>query len=99
MSKNNNNICLECLECCKNISFDLEIKGSYYLYEQFAAIRNIKIITVKDNRVYFLLYHPCPQLTDEGCKIYIKRPEVCRIYDGRLDPALAKICQLPMEKI
>ena len=86
--------CLDCLECCKNISYEIEMKGPLRLYEEFATVRGLKISKVVGNRVYILIPLACPHLTNEGCEIYEFRPEVCRIYDGRRDPALKEKCKL-----
>ena len=86
-------LCLECLECCKRVSLSIEIEGPMYLYEEWAAVRNIKIITIEDNKIWMAVPYPCPHLTDKGCKIYKVRPVICRIYDATEDPAARDKCK------
>jgi len=94
--KQKNNVCLSCLECCKNISLPMNYKGkvNHHHYEEFAKTRNIKLVKVKDDKIYFLIPYPCPYLTDEGCSVYEDRPSICRMYNGRFDPALEDTCEL-----
>lgn len=93
------NPCLECFECCKNISFSLKLEGPLYLYKQFAEVRGIEVAKIVDDKIYFLIPYPCPHLTRVGCRIYSERPEVCRIYDGRRDNAIKDRCKLSTEVI
>jgi Fe-S-cluster containining protein len=76
----------------------MDFKGNIIYYEQFAAVRNIKIAAIKEDKIYFLVPYPCPNLTDEGCRIYERRPDVCRMYHGKFDPALEKVCKLPVDE-
>ena len=94
MSKTNSELCLECLECCKVVVVPAPNVAPLWLYEEWAAIRNVKIVKVDKDVVWMTLPYPCPHLTDKGCAIYDVRPTVCRIYNPkRDDPALSDICK------
>lgn len=87
------NYCLQCLKCCKYVSLPVEITGPMYLYEEWAAVRAIEIITIEDNIIWMRVPYPCPHLTEQGCRIYEYRPVVCRIYNALKDPAARKYCK------
>ena len=93
-----NKLCLECLECCKKVSLPIivpenfDINKNFYLFEEWAAVREIEIIETVDNIIWMAVPYPCQHLTENGCKIYDYRPIICRMYDARKDPAARKKC-------
>jgi Fe-S-cluster containining protein len=85
-------ICIECQECCKWMTFIL-VKPSQQLLHIY-RVRDCKIKVINGN-THIMVKSVCPHLTQEGCDIYDKRPQICREYDGRYDPAMKYICKLP----
>ena len=92
--KTNNQKCIECQACCKYISFHFPKKGDLYLYQEFANIRNAEYVKVKNGNVYFRFPSLCRYLKEDGCSIYNMRPQICKNYDGRFDPAMEDLCKL-----
>ena len=88
LEKEKSRLCLECMKCCKFIKVRLTefpTKRTRELYEA----KKVKIYYEKETGLYFLLIpYRCPQLTPHGCAIYENRPQACKDYDGRLDPAV-----------
>lgn len=81
-------LCLECQECCKVFKLPLN-KYPTQQDREFYKIRGLRLILDdSDGRFYLVFPLRCPQLTPHGCAIYDKRPQACRAYDGRDDPAV-----------
>ena len=86
--KTKNDLCLECLECCKKLKIPV---GRFLDFNarDFYNAREIDIIfSPNEEMLMFVLPHTCPKLTPEGCSIYEDRPLACRVYDGRTDPVV-----------
>ena len=45
-------------------------------------------IVLEDGIYFVVIPSTCPQLSEDGCKIYEDRPVSCREYDGRTDTAV-----------
>jgi len=84
--KTKNELCLECMECCKIIKIPV---GRFLDLDSrtFYSARGIDIVNI-DDVLWFVLPHTCEQLTPEGCRVYECRPKACRVYDGRKDPVV-----------
>lgn len=81
-------LCLECLQCCEVFKLPLT-RYPTQQDREFYKIRGLKLIHDESNGLFYLVFPlRCPQLTPHGCAIYDKRPQACRDYDGRLDPAV-----------
>ena len=86
-------LCLSCMECCKSII--VPTFPSYVQEPSLAKLlemRNVKY-SVTNMGPFLLIPSACKFLTDKGCKIYDKRPDVCRNYDGRNIPMMKGICK------
>ena len=84
-------LCLECLECCKVVAVRAAINPSNKRTREFYEARGCRIIPTEQLPLVVIPY-PCPHLTSSGCNIYDKRPLACRLYDGREDPIMSRIC-------
>jgi len=85
-------VCLQCLECCRYVSFSLPLAGDLKIYEEFCRVRDLELVAVKKGVVYIRVEKHCKYLTVAGCRIYDQRPMACRMYDGRKDAAMADKC-------
>ena len=80
-------LCIECQKCCTNVA--VYTHPDFYECDpkevrNFYKLRGFHVC--KDNGALLLTVpYPCPNLTAEGCKIYDKRPQTCRDYDGLED--------------
>lgn len=78
-------LCISCRRCCKSIGIYVD-PGVYAASQKdlvrFYRARGFKIYK-RDHLLLFIHNDfPCPNLTQKGCKIYRKRPNVCRNYSG-----------------
>ncbi len=92
-------ICVECQECCKWLTFVLDVPDREYFTEVYEA-RGCEVTKDKvgDNRIIVKVPQVCQHLVEGvGCTIYEKRPRFCRAYDGREDYFMYKQCKLPLE--
>lgn len=91
-------ICVECQECCKWLTFVLDVPDVAYFTEVYEA-RGCKVTKDKvgDNRIIVMVPQVCQHLGKLGCAIYETRPRFCRAYDGREDYFMYEICKLPLE--
>jgi len=87
--------CLKCFKCCKITLMPVDIRSK----EEFAFLETkgfeffVSGMGGTDESTLFTIIHKdCKHLTKLGCKIYDKRPEACKRYDGRDDPVLTKAC-------
>ncbi len=80
-------LCIECKKCCTNIAVYTHpdfYNCSAKEVRDFYKMRGFGV--QKDSGAYLLSFDfPCPNLTDNGCKIYEKRPQSCRDYNGLED--------------
>lgn len=72
-------------------------------YSEFYRRRGCKVIWYsQDETLAVMVPYVCPELKVAGrggfCKIYDKRPQMCREYDGRWDPHMREYCQLPVDR-
>ena len=90
-------ICVACQECCKWMSFTLDIPDlkRRTKFIEFYNVRGCSMQEV-DGKLVVMIPHVCPHLVSDGCAIYKYRPIACREYDGRLDPVLRHKCKLPV---
>lgn len=84
-------LCLECQKCCKVIVFPTNYKDEPDV-RHFYETRGMKVRWDDRWGLLIMVDHQCPHLTERGCNIYSKRPDVCRRYDGRKDPFMADEC-------
>lgn len=87
-------ICIDCKECCKWLTFILSPHIMNNDMVTFYRTRGCKIKLINDN-FHVMVPTTCPHLTEKGCDKYKHRPQKCREYDGRFDPAMKYICKLP----
>jgi Fe-S-cluster containining protein len=71
--------------------------------KEYYERRGCKVKVGTDNKMAIMIPYMCPELKIGGagafCRIYDKRPQVCREYDGRWDPHMAEYCQLPKDEV
>lgn len=83
--------CIKCQLCCKRVyvsskywlpGFSEAEENAHKVKEYFQAL-GFKVVEDESKETYglWLNYH-CPQLTHRGCKIYNKRPRICREFNG-----------------
>ena len=87
-------ICVECQECCKWTTFIVAKDDAKKLKEHYKA-RGFRVKPFDKSQVGIMVPTICPKLKPEGCSIYWRRPEFCKIYDGRQDPFMKDKCKLP----
>lgn len=87
-------LCLQCQKCCKVLPISLRYEPESAMFKTISTffIEHGCDAMVIGNTFVISVQHVCQHLTEEGCSIYEKRPEVCRNYDGRKDPRLAREC-------
>lgn len=90
-------ICIGCQVCCNYLTFVLVMKTEVEANQQMEYYNAHGCRTHSFSGTRFAVVVPtrCEQLTPFGCKIYYKRPNICRKYDGRKDMFLKDECQLP----
>jgi len=98
-------LCLGCLECCRRLLFPVKVPPMLGKSDDEATRAMIEFYTAHGCEargqlsaagvayVTVIAPVPCPHLTAGGCDIYADRPDVCRRYDGRLDPVLKDVCR------
>ncbi|MEW6117049.1 MAG: YkgJ family cysteine cluster protein [Nitrospirota bacterium] len=78
-------LCISCRKCCNSVgifidpeTYEAPKKDLVNFYQQrgFDVYRSGKLLLL------ILTDFPCPNLTTKGCKIYKKRPNICRDYSG-----------------
>lgn len=87
-------LCLKCRYCRKIISAPIfQGKDLPSLYAEFFAARKLATIYDDVSGLHLVVVpHVCAQLTDTGCGIYEKRPDACRVFDGRTNAATKDRC-------
>jgi len=86
-------LCLSCMECCKTI-----IVPTFYSIatdRQTIDLFEMRGIEVKRGVAGPVLLIPCScqYLSDDGCRIYDSRPDVCKDYDGRKVRVMEDVCK------
>ena len=73
---NQQDICVTCQGCCTKTIIPINpSKQGLELY----YTKGVKLyLDMSIRQWYVLIDQPCPELTDAGCYIYDKRPELCR---------------------
>lgn len=95
MDKTDSEICIECQECCNWITFILPSLSDDQ--KEFYEKRGCMIVDHGEDSYGVVVPSTCQYLgLGIGCAIYSERPELCRIYDGRVDPFMINHCQLPI---
>lgn len=69
------NLCTECGLCCNGALFDY----AELARDQVALAGELKLSVLSDSGKFGYAF-PCPQLDGAVCKVYDKRPEVCRTF-------------------
>jgi Fe-S-cluster containining protein len=78
-------LCITCRRCCKSLGMYLDPENYVSPKEDVAGFYAARGFEVYEHGELFLLIHPdfpCPNLTEKGCKIYNKRPNICKEYSG-----------------
>ena len=86
-------LCIECQECCKTMAMSLNRPAVTKDMVKFFKARGCELYYIP-HVVWVIMPSVCPNLTTFGCKIYVNRPAVCRMYDGRNLPFMDKTCKL-----
>ena len=78
-------LCIECQKCCTKVGiytdpaiYELSEKDIIHFYEARGAT-----VSRSNEQLFIVFDIPCPHLNLNGCDIYEKRPEICRIYSGK----------------
>jgi Fe-S-cluster containining protein len=94
----NSQICIECHECCKWMTFILKPDSTELTnkYIEFYQTRGCDYWLHHDGVLSIMVPYRCPELLESGrCDAYSDRPQQCRDYDGRWDPHMRDKCKLP----
>ena len=87
-------LCLECLECCKSLTFMFGSEKRDAVSKmtmEFYATRGCTVHNIEE--MFFVeVPNKCPHLSAFGCAIYAERPMACRLYDGRKHPVIRQRC-------
>lgn len=78
-------LCLQCRKCCAEVQIDTAYENDDREAKEFYRRRGFKVMHGPDGYLTFELALPCPELTDRGCRVYRRRPKVCREYSGEAD--------------
>lgn len=78
-------LCIQCRKCCHDVQIDTGYENDDREAAEFYGMRGFKVVRGDDGYLSVEMAFPCPQLGPEGCKIYPKRPKVCREYTGAAD--------------
>ena len=69
--------CNKCAHCCRFLSF-VYPKNPQEM--GWLKARGFKIVQMSETHVEVRLFHPCPQLRPDGCKIHDNKPDACKAY-------------------
>jgi len=95
-TKEQQEICVKCQECCKWVTFTLSPSDGYRnKMRDYYSHRGFDVVSSVDRFMPVMIPSPCPHLTKDGCNVYENRPDYCKEYDGREDPFLRDKCKLP----
>ncbi len=83
-------LCLKCIECCKIMGFYINAKDVEAV--QFYDKRGCRLSLVTPEIISVTIDRVCPELSENGCKIYENRPRICKNFDGRLHNETKGIC-------
>ncbi len=99
MDNNNpySDICVECQECCKWLTFVLHVPDREYFTEVYEARGCTVRKELSGDRLIVMVPQTCQHLDAQlGCLIYEDRPQYCVSYDGREDFFMYDKCKLPL---
>jgi len=86
--------CLECANCCKNISpiiTDKDIERISRFLKLRPAVLTEKYLHIDEDGDYVFNNTPCPFLNEDNyCKIYDVRPKACSEYPHTSQPGFIK---------
>lgn len=93
MKKLKQELCLSCLQCCKTMI--IPTVYNFVADAQLAILSEMRDIKYIDTNMgpFALIPCACKFLTNKGCRIYDRRPDICRNYDGRNVPLMEGICK------
>ncbi len=78
-------LCIACRRCCKSVGMYLDPENYIAPKKEVARFYAARGFEIYEHSGLLLLIHPdlpCPNLTEKGCRIYSKRPAICREYSG-----------------
>ena len=82
-------LCIGCQWCCNYFIYTIarlmEPEGKYL------SVRGVSV-EAEDGMLYGVVPSRCPNLTEEGCAIYSKRPLTCKRGGGDADYIVRKHC-------
>lgn len=80
----NKNLCRGCDACCRYVITEIDKptdKSDFDNITWFLHHKNVNVYIGHDNKWYLEFVTPCEQLgSSKLCKIYEKRPQICRKY-------------------
>jgi Fe-S-cluster containining protein len=68
-----------------DVQIDTAYENDDHEAVDFYRKRGFTVIKGDEGYLVFEIAFPCPQLTKKGCRIYSRRPKVCRRYTGEGD--------------
>lgn len=93
--------CILCNGCCNYITIPIDppTNENFDLYKWYLYHKNIEMYLDHDNQWHLLIKTPCENLeTDGTCKIYEKRPNICKEYDPNNCSRTGKDYQILIKK-
>ena len=88
-----NESCLKCQACCKQLTITTNEKQPSPIMEEFYMARGEEFYYDDEGYLNVVIKErDCKQLTPFGCKIYDNRPLSCRLFYGADDHLLKDIC-------
>ncbi|HTZ19005.1 MAG TPA: YkgJ family cysteine cluster protein [Dissulfurispiraceae bacterium] len=78
-------LCIACRRCCKSVGMYLDPENYVTANEDVAEFYAVRGFEIYEHEGFLLLIHPdlpCPNLTEKGCRIYSRRPVICKKYSG-----------------
>lgn len=87
-------LCIQCQACCKQLPMSLKHEPDSALFQSVAGffLAHGCEAQIIQNTFVVSIPHVCQYLTEKGCAIYERRPQICQDYDGRKDPRLYNKC-------
>lgn len=75
------NLCGNCTKCCEYVAVEIdepETEKDFDEVRWFLLHKNVRVFVDNDDDWYIEFLTPCEKLSEKGCLIYEKRPEICR---------------------
>jgi len=82
--------CVKCSECCRVLIFQTRYQVTAENIK-FFRMRGVRVRANEKGLIDIEIDSTCPHLSPDGCSIYHKWPDVCRVYDCSRDPAPFKM--------